>query len=180
MKYVFPLPSISKHNMARLREIFNSTSRTLQFKYENRIQITNHFIDDDNDFKFIIDNIIIPTGIPIADVQDIWGENDPNYINNRGINFNVCKVGDFIGPHKDKNPTKLNIMISEKLSTSINFLGETEEESYNWETPALVDVSKSHYVNPLPEGSEPRVTLQIFLINSFEYYKKIINTNPQW
>jgi hypothetical protein len=180
MKYVFPLPAISNNTLIRLREIFQATTRTHQFEYENKIKITNHFIDNEDDFKFIIDNIIIPTGISIEEVQDTWGENDINYINNRGINFNVCKVGDFIGPHKDKNPTKLNIMISEKLSTSINFAGESKEESYNWETPALVDVSKVHYVDPLPEGSLPRVTLQIFLTNSFDYYKKIVNTTPNW
>lgn len=180
MKYVFPLPAISEKNIIRLREIFYSTTRFHEFEYPNTIKITNHFIDNEDDFNFIINNIIIPAGISIEDVQDTWGEVDPDYINKRGINFNVCKVGDFIGPHKDKNPTKLNIMISKNISTSIKFTGESDDESYNWKTPALVDVSRMHYVDPLEEGTAPRITLQIFLTKSFEYYKETINKNPTW
>jgi len=179
MKHVFPLPAISEKNMNRLREIFYSTAQSLQFK-SNTIKITNHFIDSDNDFNFIIDNIVKPTGININEVQDTWGEVDSNYVNKRGINFNVCRVGDFIGPHKDKNPTKLNIMISENISTSIKFTDESDNESYDWKTPALVDVSRSHYVDPLEEGTPPRITLQIFLTKSFDYYKETINKKPNW
>ena len=88
--------------------------------------------------------------------------------------------GDFLKPHRDYNPTKLNILISGKTMYRIHYLGEDQSESYDWEYPALCDVSKKHYVDDMAHGAPERVMLQVFIKKSFDYYKNIINLNPNW
>jgi hypothetical protein len=181
MKYIIPLPALAPTTLVSLRKIFQSTTQIKNFHMPDRIKITNHFIDNHDDFKFIVENIIKPVGIDPNDIKDTWSEIDPEYNNKYGINFNVCAAGDFIGPHCDKTPAKLNILISEKVTTSIKFTGYENSETWDWRTPALIDVSKKHFVDPLPLNATcPRITMQIFINKSFDYYKDIINTSPDW
>ena len=179
MKYIVPLPSVSDKTMSMIRNIYNSGLRRRIFRYQDGIKITNHFIDNTNDFDLIMENVVKPVGINPDDVGNLWNEMDNEYQCN-GINFNVMCGGDFLKPHRDYNPTKLNILISGKTMYRIHYLGEDQSESYDWEYPALCDVSKKHYVDDMAHGAPERVMLQVFIKKSFDYYKNIINLNPNW
>jgi hypothetical protein len=179
MKYIVPFSPVSDKTMGLIKQVYESCIRKKVFIEPNRIQITNYFIDDINDFNLLIEHVVKPTGVNPDDVGNMWNDVDPKY-NCKGINFNVMRGGDFLKPHCDGNPTKLNILVSGKTKYCIKFVGEDDSESYNWDTPALVDVSKKHYVDDIEASASDRIMLQIFIKKSFDYYKNIINVNPNW
>ena len=179
MKYIIPLAPVSDKTMSMIRNIYAAGLRKRLFRYKDGIQITNHFIDDINDVNLIMENVVKPAGINLEHVANFWNEMDNEY-KCHGINFNVMRGGDYLKPHIDYNPTKLNILISGKTNYSIHYVDEDESESYNWDYPALCDVSKKHYVDDMAPDAPERVMLQVFITKSFDYYKDIINLNPNW
>lgn len=179
MKYILPLPSISDENRLMLRNIYDSCSRTNVYTDANRIKITTHFIDNTIDYNKIIEKIVIPVGLDPIDINNMWNSKDPTY-NCSGINFNVLQGDDFLNIHKDYNPTKLNILISGCTANMIRYVEDEANECYDWSTPALIDVRPLHYVDNIETNVVPRVMMQIFLTNPFEYYKNKINLNPLW
>lgn len=176
MKYIFPLPAISSSNLNMLNDIFRLCNRSMSFN-KNKFKITNYFIDDQTNFDKIIKNIVTPLGIDTSEIYNLWNDIDTNY-KCKGINFNVLGNNGYINNHVDTNPTKINILLSGKTNNKI-YYADTGD-TWDWKTPALIDVSKEHCVTNEVYESIPRVTMQIFLINSFEYYKNIINLNPEW
>jgi hypothetical protein len=178
MKCILPLPPVKESNLIMLREIFTECNRSILFhKPVYGAKNTNYFIDDTTLFAKVIEKIIKPLEIDLNEVQNLWNNEDPNYMCN-GINFNVLENGDYLKPHIDYNPTKLNILISGQTDNYIKFVNENE--SWGWETPALIDISKLHYVSNEKSITTPRVMMQIFLTKSFDYYKSSMNLNPDW
>jgi hypothetical protein len=178
MKCILPLPPVRESNLIMLREIFTECNRSILFhKPVYGAKNTNYFIDDTTLFAKVIEKIIKPLEINLDEVQNLWNNADLNYKCN-GINFNVLENGDYLKPHIDYNPTKLNILISGTTDNHIRFVNENE--SWGWETPALIDISKLHYVSNDVPITKLRVMMQIFLTKSFDHYKNSMNLNPDW
>jgi hypothetical protein len=178
MECILPLPAINSKNMLMLNSIFNSCTRSLVFhKVKYGAKNTNYFIDNRDDFNSVLDCIIKPLGIDPDDIVNLWNNVDLEY-KCSGINFNVLTADDYLKPHIDYNPTKLNILISGKTKNHVHFVNEGE--TWDWSTPAVIDVSKLHYVSNNAIELVPRVTMQIFLTKSFDYYRNNINTLPDW
>jgi hypothetical protein len=160
-----------------LKHIYSESFRSVVFHKETYgAKVTNLFIDDTTYFENIIEHIVQPLGIDRQDVCNLWAGVDPEYKCN-GINFNIITKTDFLRPHRDYNPTKLNILISGPTINGVHFTDNGE--SWFWETPAIIDVSKEHYLTNIPE-EPPRITLQIFLTKPIEYYRSSINFSPNW
>lgn len=178
MECIQPLPAISEDNLTILRSIYTECQRSILFhRPKYGAKNTNYFIDDKSLFQTIIEKIIKPLEISDNEIENLWNNADPDY-KCSGINFNVLQHGDYLKPHIDYNPTKLNILISGKTDNYIKFVNE--DETWDWKTPALIDISKLHYVSNDIPITQPRVMMQIFLTKSFEYYKNTMNLNPNW
>jgi hypothetical protein len=178
MKCILPLPPVKETNLIMLREIFAECKRSLLFhKPIYGAKNTNYFIDDTTLFAKIIEKIIKPLKINLNEIENLWNNENTEYKCN-GINFNVLTSGDYLKPHIDYNPTKLNILISGYTDNHIKFVNENE--SWDWMSPALIDISKLHYVSNDTPITEPRIMMQIFLTKNFDYYKNNMNLNPDW
>lgn len=178
MECILPLPPVSEDNLRMLRRIYTQCQRSILFhRPVYGAKNTNYFIDDNDLFDQIVEHIVRPLAINLDEIENLWNSQDPEY-NCKGINFNVLEQSDYLKPHIDYNPTKLNILISGPTSNYIKFVNEGD--TWDWTTPAIIDVSKLHYVTDDSAITEPRVMMQIFLTKKFEYYRNNINLTPNW
>ena len=168
---IIPLQALSSEYLDKLRNIYANCVRT--DRYENILvaRNTNVFIDDESDYQWILKHILLPIGILQDDIENLYKQQ-----NCAGINFNVLTSVDWVNQHSDINPCKLNILISSEKISNIRFISDNEE--WNYETPAILDVSKNHLVTNLDQLTEPRIVLQVFLTKPFEYYRDHVKTAP--
>ena len=132
----------------------------MYYEHQNVARSTNVFIDNKKYQNWIYETLIRPIGISREHIKNNWTDSCC------GINFNVFQKGDWCHPHKDVNPSKINFLL--QGSQSIFF----PEDNINWDYqfPAMLNVSKTHTVTQLDDLKIPRITLQIFLIEKIEYY----------
>jgi len=167
-------------NKSDLWDIYNRCDHKEKYYNYNIASTTNVFIDDPNDIEYINNNIIKPLGLGPADkihipadlIANIW---DGPWDNGNGFNFNVVEPGGFVKPHRDLNPTKLNILLNDTTLAPFHLL-ETDKKYY-YEHPALLDVSQLHTIDNCESIVEDRVTLQLFLTASYNVCERIINEN---
>ena len=155
-------------NKSDLWDIYNRCNRQEEYYDFNVASTTNVFIDNYDDIKYIIDNIIKPLGIPETLLKNFWDDGP-------GLNFNVVKPGGFVRPHRDINSTKLNILLND--TTLAPFYSLVSNEKYYYEHPVLLDVSQLHTIDNCESIVEDRVTLQLFLTADYKKCERIINEN---
>ena len=131
----------------------------------------NAFIENQDDIEYIEENIIKLFGLDTAIVRNQYTEFGVNL----GFNFNILRPGGFANAHSDVNKTKINILLNESTQSPIHWV--KSGDSYYYEYPALIDVSLEHMVKDCHLINEDRVTFQIFLTESFDYCKKMIDDN---
>ena len=168
MTDVLPLPALDQSNLAHLREIYGRCARSDIYSDERYAQNRNVFIDDDDDFAWIIDHVVKRYGINPSDVSNSYSAQRC-----RGINFNVVSAQDWIKPHVDYNPTKLNLLLSDDRSCAIVFTDSGERWDYR--TPALLNVAHRHYVDNMQALVTPRIMLQVFITKPFDHYRQHVD-----
>jgi hypothetical protein len=168
---VRPLPRLSDVTLQNLRDIYHRCDRYDVYEDARYAKNKNVFIDDDYDFKWIIENILWPIGIQEDEVENLFNEQRC-----RGINFNIITSGDWVNTHRDYNPTKLNILLTDERSCDIVFVDTNE--SWDYQTPAILDVSQRHLVSNITQLSKPRIMLQVFLRHEFKYYIELLRDLP--
>jgi hypothetical protein len=131
----------------------------------------NAFIENEDDIEYIETNIVQPFGLDLEIVRNEY----VGFGNNLGFNFNILRPGGFANAHRDTNKTKINILLNESTQSPMHWI--ESGTSYYYEYPVLVDVSLEHMVKDCHLIKEDRVTLQIFLTESFDYCKKMIDAN---
>jgi len=162
-----PLPEISIKNRDVLQSIYLSSNRIEIYEDKKTARSTNVFIDTREHQDWIYTTLVEPLGIPRSHVRNKWPESRCC-----GMNFNVFRKGDWCLPHHDVNPVKINFLMQGRQNTSIFFPDDII--SWDYSSPAVLNVSKKHTVKQLESLIDDRITLQIFLIEKIEYYAKII------
>lgn len=168
MRNIIPLPPLPTDHLSYLRATYARCQRSDMYEDLEVARNRNVFIDDDRDFDWIIDHVLLPVGIPRDHVGNMYQEQHC-----RGINFNVIDSLGFVHAHIDINPTKLNILITSEMGSNIKFIDTGEEWDYH--SPAILDVSQWHTVTNISQLSMPRVMLQIFLLHPFETYRQLLS-----
>lgn len=160
MRFIFPLPSIDESKMRKLHAVYGGTTRDDVYDNVRIARNRNVFIDNNDDFDWIMDNIVIAYGLDRSDIGNLYTKQ-----NCRGINFNVITASDWVREHSDVNPSKINILLTKQHGSNIRFV-ETSEE-WDYRTPALLDVSQRHLVTNVERLDQPRVMMQIFITKPF-------------
>ena len=118
---------------------------------------------------------------------DDWGIK-PNKLNNNysygvidpsletSFNFNVIPPGGWVSPHRDVNPTKINILLNEKTEAPYRDINSSNEYFYD-DGPVLLKVGELHTVDNCDSIEEDRVTFQAFLIDDFETCERTLDEN---
>ena len=163
-----PLPKLLKKHKETLLNIYSKCDRYLLYENKNVARSVNVFIDSIEHQDWIYNTLILPLNISRYQIKNNHEESKCC-----GINFNVFRPGDWSYPHCDLNPTKIHFLLQ---GDPIHFLVFIDENVYwNYSSPAILDVSKSHAVNQLEKLTSMRIMLQIFLIEKIEYYAKILS-----
>ena len=165
-----PLPEISNKNRDKLRNIYLSSNRTEIYEDKNIARSTQVFIDIREHQDWIYNTLVCPLGIERSHIRNNWPDSRCC-----GINFNVFKKGDWCHPHRDVNPVKINFLFQGRQNTSIFF--PDDNVSWDYSSPAMLNVSKKHMVTQLESLINDRITLQIFLVEKIGYYAKVMEGN---
>lgn len=160
-----PLPKLSEKNKELLLYIYSKCERTAMYEDKNVARSLNVFIDNVKDQDWIYKTLIFPLGIQKPHIKNYW-----TVSRCCGINFNVFNRGDWCLPHRDINPTKINFLLKGKKKNNIFF--PDYNITWDYQFPALLDVSKKHSVECLKDLKTPRITLQVFLTEKIQYYAK--------
>ncbi len=152
--------------MGGLNEIYRLSNRRSNYSQSEIAQNVNLHIDDPGHFERIVDWVLKPLKIDPREVKNMY----PHQVCT-GMNFNILSPGDWIKPHVDYNKTKLNILLKGNPEHCIHFINENE--TWDYLSPAILDVSKLHTVQKIETLKVPRVMLQIFLSEDFSHYRKL-------
>lgn len=167
MNCVFPIASPSSDELKQLRDIYDRCDRSDLYEDDRYARNTNVFIDSTQDFTWIVDRLLRRYDIDYDDIENFYKDQRCN-----GINFNVLTNADWVKEHRDYNPTKLNILVSDERCSEIVFPDFGERWAY--ETPAILKVGMRHRVDNLHLLTKPRIMLQVFLRKPFmEYVERL-------
>ena len=162
---LLPLPKLSERNKEKLLCIYSKCKRTAVYEDKSVARSLNVFIDNMEYQNWIYKTLIFPLGIQKYHIKNHWTQSRCC-----GINFNVFNRGDWCFPHKDVNPTKINFLLKGEQKNNIFF--PDYNVAWDYQFPAFLDVSKKHSVECLEDLKTPRITLQVFLTETIEYYAK--------
>ena len=160
-----PLPKLSEKNRETLLHIYSKCKRTATYEDKNVARSLNVFIDNVKYQNWIYETLIFPLGIQKHHIKNHWSVSHCC-----GINFNVFNRGDWCLPHRDVNPTKINFLLRGEQKNNIFF--PDYNIAWDYQFPALLNVSERHSVEDLKDLKTPRITLQVFLTEQIEHYAK--------
>lgn len=172
----YPTLKVDKN---KLWEIYNRCEYKIPITIPNLARVTNVFITDKSDIEYLFTML------------DDWGIK-PNKLNNNysysseigvidpsletSFNFNVIPPGGWVFPHRDVNPTKINILLNEKTEAPYRDVNSSNEYFYD-DGPVLLKVGELHTVDNCDSIKEDRVTFQAFLIDDFETCERTLDEN---
>jgi hypothetical protein len=168
---ILALKPLPEHVKEELKNIFNRCSRTEIYEDKKYARVKSYFITDQNDFNYVIKNVVEYYNLIESDVGNTWDYNANAKTSANldfGINFNVMKNGDWLYPHIDSNPSKIMILLSDNKSFPIHYpdLGIT----CDYTVPYLLDVTHRHEVLNLDQLATERILMQVFLNKKWSYY----------
>jgi hypothetical protein len=159
-----------------LWSIYNRCIQSYDYYDKKVAKTTNVFITNTDDIEYLKKYILYPLGIDEKITHNQY--NGGAAYRDTGFCFNVIRPNGFVNPHRDVNPSKLNILLNETTQSPFCFTESGDE--YYYEAPVLLDVSQLHTVNNCELITEDRVTLQVFLTKDYKYCERMINENRRY
>lgn len=166
-----PLPKLPEKYKKRLYDIYLKSSDSELYEDKRCSRVTNIFIKSKEHQDWIYSNLIYPLGISRNHIKNLY-----HYKNHKccGMNFSVFRRGDWCHPHQDLNPTKIHLFWLGDCKKHTLFFSD-QNTHWDYSSPVMINVSQKHTVTQLDQLTSKRVMFQIFLTETIEYYRELLN-----